>query len=406
MKYENIKIPDKLDEVVKESMDKVYEESRSKKKKAWIAKGCGMVAAASCIVVIGFSNPTFAAKLPVIGHIFETMQDNFWFGGDYNGIAEVLTEETEVSISDESNITENEANSPYKKTDNGVTVTLSEIYSNTQAAYISLAVHSDEVIPDIYDLSVYWEAKSSLNDTVFGDCSALQGERIDDNTYAGIIRVDLNDGRQSVPDLEELENGYSLDLKIYGIGGGLVNPPTPEFDKTEEEMQQMTDAELEEYMNNWVEAHPDYNDSQEFICNDLWEYSLDVNINKDDMQIVDLSSTACDGIGFSSVIKDRFEITIYGLNDNPLDVGNYFPVIFDANGHIMDHGTGNVNTYAINDSDVSKIELVLVDDDIWFNELKKLWYVTEDGLSDPEEISAFKKLVLEKCAYHTEVVFE
>lgn len=141
--------------------------------------------------------------------------------------------------------------------------------------------------------------------------------------------------------------------------------------------------------------------------NGPWNFSLDVAVNNDDTQVIDLESKVENGIGFSSITKDRFEITVYGLNKNPLDMGEYFPVLLDANGHLMSYGDGGcVNTVAINNSDISTVDLFLVDSDLWLNNLKGEWWKSADGLTNEADIKAFKQLLIDNCAYHTEVQFE
>ena len=169
----------------------------------------------------------------------------------------------------------------------------------------------------------------------------------------------------------------------------------------------MYNDERNTFMTNWYNEHPDFEDSEDAIYNGPWTFSLDVTVNNDDAQVIDLADKAENGIGFSKITKDRFEITVYGLNDLPWDTGAYFPVILDADGRLMSYGDGgSVNTVAINDSDVSTVDVFLIDEDLWLNNLKSEWWKTENGLTDQDEIKAFKELLLEKCAYHTEVHFE
>ena len=48
---------------------------------------------------------------------------------------------------------------------------------------------------------------------------------------------------------------------------------------------------------------------------------------------------------------------------------------------------------------------VIVDNDIWLDSLKCEWWKSSEGLTDEEEIKAFKKLLQDNCAYQTEVDF-
>ena len=429
MKFDDIEVPAELDVVVENSMMNIREQQRIKRRKAWIAKGCGLAAAFACVVSIGFANPAFAAKLPLVGHIFEVMQDKFSYGGDYSGIGNVLEENSKDGIDKTDDKSQTDNNKKYTQTVDGVTVTLSEIYCNKQAVYLSMEIHSDKAFPDMYNPQIFTSEKYSFNPSQQGGCPVLNGEKVDDYTYAGLIRFDLNEKVIDTSEIEkiaddikegatdydyeklikvtEVPDNFSLDLTIDQIRGDLKNPPKLDLGKTEEEIEQMSDEEWQAFMKEWENANPDWEEKEATIYNGPWNFSLEVAVNNDDTQVIDLESKVENGIGFSSITKDRFEITVYGLNKNPLDMGEYFPVLLDANGHLMSYGDGGcVNTVAINNSDVSTVDLFLVDSDLWLNSLKGEWWKSADGLTNEADIKAFKQLLLDKCAYHTEVQFE
>ena len=77
--FQDIPIPKELDRVVEESMAQVYREHRRKRFRKLVT-GCTATAA---VFAGGFlflaANPAMAAKLPLIGHVFETMQDHFGY---------------------------------------------------------------------------------------------------------------------------------------------------------------------------------------------------------------------------------------------------------------------------------------------------------------------------------------
>ena len=407
--FNDIKVPEELDKVVEQSMELLRLESKRIQKRKWISKSIGV---AACLSIVGFGavKPVAAAKIPLIGHIFETMQEHFSYGGDYNGIGKALTSETEIS-----NITgtedETADNKIYTKTVDDVTITLSEVYCNEQAIYLSMEIKSEEVIPDIYAPQLFTSEKYSFNSSVLSDCPVLNGERIDVHTYAGLIRLDLNDkkidsatvekrernsdadvGATDVDYMEplkvvEIPETFTLDLSIDEIRGGLKNPENV-----------IAGLGATEEVDELFRAGAVYNGP--------WEFSIDISRSSEDTTVVELKDKAEDGIGFSAIVKDRFEMTVYGLNKIPEDMGGYFPVLLDANGRLMDYGSGgSVNTVAINDHDVSTVYLYLVDNDIWLDSLKCEWWKSSEGLTDEEEIKAFKKLLQDNCAYQTEVHF-
>lgn len=425
MKFKDIEVSDRLDQVVENSLQELRGEKQKRLKHKWIAGGCGMAAAFACAITLGITNPSYATNIPVIGHVFEMMQDKFAYGGDYNGIGTQLTEENVAGDEEQSN--------EYTQTVDGVTVTLSEIYCNNAALYLSMEIHSEQPFPDMYAPQLFTSEQYSFNQTKQGDAVILEGDLVDANTYAGLVRFDLsskvmddseymdylkkseNEGKITEFDSEytkhlkkvDIPETFTLNLSIDEIRCSLKNPPEIDYGKTAEEMESMSDEEWHDYMTKWYQEHPDAEDSQEKIYAGPWNFTLDVDVNSQDTQVVDLKDKAQNGIGLSAITKDRFEISVYSLNEDQQNMGDYFPVILDADGRLMDYGDGgSVCTVAINDSDVSQVDVFLIDASTWLGELKGHWWKTEDGLTDPQEIKEFKQLLLDNCAYHTEVSFE
>ena len=408
MDFGKIEVSDKLDQVVENSLQEVYKKHHRDRQKKWIAGGCGMAAAFAVVFMVGVANPSYAKDIPLVGHIFESMQDKFSYGGNYSGIGTSLVEET--SSENTENTSEAGIEKKYTQTVDGVTVTLSEVYCNQLGLYLSMEIHSDTPFPDMYAPQLFTSEQYSFNSTALGDCVVLNGELVDANTYAGLVRFDLNDKLTDSSGTEKqikLPDSFTMDLSIDEIRVALKNPPVADLGKTPEELEQMTDEEWSAFMKKWDEEHPDFEDSQDAIYKGAWTFSLNVDVNNTDTQVVDLSDRAENGIGFSAITKDRFEISVYSLNENVQDMGTYFPVVLDADGRLMDYGDGgSVCTVAINDSDVSQVDVFLIDESLWLDNLKGHWWKTADGLTDPQEIKEFKQLLIDNCAYHTTVDFE
>ena len=76
----------------------------------------------------------------------------------------------------------------------------------------------------------------------------------------------------------------------------------------------------------------------------------------------------------------------------------------DADGDILDYGSSsNTNTFAIQDRDVSRIDVYICDYVEYMDELKG-YYWSEDYESRKKE-KTFKQLLDERALYHKEVVF-
>lgn len=372
--FDNIPIPEKLDEVISAKMKIIREEEKKHKVKLWMAKGLAAAMVIVCSVVFCAKNPAFAEKLPLIGHIFETMQDSYqYFSGDYNGIGEPL-EEVSVTenMEDVENSTETTNASAYTKTAHGITITLSEIYCNSQALYLTMQMQSEEPFPEVYAWQFFTEEKFSFKSEKDFDCPLIQGELIDSCTFAGMIRLDLDYNLEGI----DIPDEITVELKINEFTGTLVD----------------ADTESGEAIDKFYDGP--------------WEFSLDVKKSTQDTQVVYIYDTNELGIGFEKVVKDRFEITMYDIYEDPSTAADYFPVMLDADGRLMEYGNdGTCTTLDIAGRDVSKVDIFLVDYYLWMDGGLKgdIWRqenppLTEDGRT-------YKELLLEKCAYHKEVIF-
>lgn len=93
--FDKIPVPEDLDQRVRAGI----EEGKKRRKKIAFRKtakvGMGMAAAVALASVLCISNPSFAAKMPLIGHIFEQVENNTSVKGDFSQVAETLTQSTE-----------------------------------------------------------------------------------------------------------------------------------------------------------------------------------------------------------------------------------------------------------------------------------------------------------------------
>ena len=410
--YQKIEIPEELDQIVNRSMNQIYKEQRRKRIRKMVISTGTTAAVFAGGVFFFVNNPTLAANLPFIGHIFEKMQDSFSYEGDYSKVGKALEPESVgQQLESAENTSEMEEVSAYTKTADGLTVTLSEVYCNDQALYITTQIKSEEAFPEVYGFQLHTSEQYSFNPTIQTDLPSIDGDFIDEYTYAGVIRFDLN---QKITDTSEyvktveIPESFTLDLNISQIFGALKNPDEPDFGKTTEELDAMSEDEWHTYMTNWYQENPDWavspNEHQDVIFNGNWEFTLEVNRNSEDTQIVEVNDVNELGIGIEKVVKDRFEITMYEKYTDGAFGADYFPVMLDADGILMDYGgNASVNTVAINDRDVSRVDIFLVDYYKWMDELKgDIWRqpgaLTDDGRT-------YRELLLEECSYHTEIIF-
>lgn len=430
MEFQNIPVSEKLNQVVENSLEQIYTQQRKRRAKSWAVKGSAIAAAFVVCAFVCISNPSIAAELPLMGHIFERMdlekKYEYGFFGDYSDIGTALEDEAVAKkLNDVENIEQMEQVSAYTKSVNGIAVTLSEIYCNDQAMYLTVQLKSETplaITNDFwFDLDCSFDFTSADNEQLV----YIQGEYIDEYTYVGLLRLDMNfqiaddEGyKEEVEQLKkageweyendaivtavyqkyltkvEIPDQFTCTLKLNKLSGTLINAESIKDIKTKEEKANMSEEEWREYYKY-----------EELEIAGPWEYTLNVKKNTEDTQVVMINDVNELGIGFEKVVKDRFEITMYDCYTDDAVCIDYFPVMLDADGILMDYGSsGSCETLAINGRDVSKVDVFLIDYYAWMDELKgDKWRqpgaLTEDGRT-------YKELLLERCAYHKEVVFE
>ena len=198
-----------------------------KKFKAVYKTALGLTAAAAVFSAVCITNPAFAENIPLVGNVFKQLGNSLGFYGDYSKYAKQLTDSTEDALSadadgsqegssnsqnvqvEDQNTTENhnadktKDDQSYSKTVDGTTVTLSEVYCNELAMYLSMTIHTEDKFPDTFirpdgkpDIQLsenstveydYMDGKSNLFNAY------LDGKMLDDNTYAGVLRIPVED---------------------------------------------------------------------------------------------------------------------------------------------------------------------------------------------------------------------
>lgn len=198
-----------------------------KKFKAVYKTALGLTAAAAVFSAVCITNPAFAENIPLVGNVFKQLGNSLGFYGDYSKYAKQLTDSTEDALSadadgsqegssnsqnaqaEDQNTTENDNSDKtkddqsYSKTVDGTTVTLSEVYCNELALYLSMTIHTEDKFPDTFITSDGKpDIKLSENSTVKYDYmdgksnlfnAYLDGKMLDDNTYAGVLRIPVED---------------------------------------------------------------------------------------------------------------------------------------------------------------------------------------------------------------------
>lgn len=391
--------------------------------------GKGLAAAAAILIIaFGFcaANPVLAAKIPVIGHLFEMLQEKVTYSGDYTGYAQPLEEGTKDTLPGREG---EDGNAIYTRTVNGVTVTVSEVYCNQEALNLSLMIEGKEPFRDkiLVDQSgkqslfLDMESVFSFQPAVYAGNGNLEGSFIDDHTFAGIWRLDLQEvltdttaiddmareaegeGREFMITEETLKQygkpislpeQFSVDIHLKTIIGELAEQQSIDWGMSTEELEALSDEEFQELHDRicaqyGIDQYP--NALQNYWMDGPWDFTVPVKVNDTDNRTVIINDWNEEGTGLQSVTVTPFEIRIKmfsGENSGK----DYFPVVLDADGKWMDPGDGDVSSIPASGHDVSHIYVYLCDYQKYMDEIK--------GYRDQDN---FRQILEEQADYAKEV---
>ena len=388
----------------------------------WMKLGGRIAGGMAAALAVGFIfcavNPVMAKNLPVVGGLFEMLQDNVSFFGDFSDHATTL-ESVDTTESDiEGNSSEDteagqdttKDDTAYTKTADGLTITCSEVYANSQAVYITMQFKSGQPFPKTETLAESGTPVIDLDMTGGVDFNSeaspvidgqVEGQFLDDNTYACIFRYDL---AQAAKDYTEYNEKYNE----------MTQQVMDEMGITQADLDDQTDegyALLEEFINKLSERggayqkyikeidipdtfnlHLDITKVRGLEANYQWseedekkygtdagyykyegDWSFDIPVTVDDSQteVMELNDINDEGIGLKSVIRTPYELTVNELYEDGSD-SDCFMVALDANGNKLPYNdsAGNSNNFTIQDRDISTVDIYILDYTQYMDELK------------------------------------
>ncbi len=426
--------------------DFAHKTSKSGYKQKFYKGFTAIAASAAIFSIVCTANPALADNIPVVGSVFQTLGKSLGFYGDFKHYAKPLdtssSTNTDASADSDTQASSGKNNtasdSLYSQTQNGTTLTLSEIYCNDSALYLSMTIQTENEFPDCFlnqdQKPVILFGMDSTLDYSFKDASEnnallnsyLDGKQIDSHTYFGVLRLNKEDiltgENESIPD------NFNIQLNVKNICGYKPDDSTPEmpqdlkdayqqamaengldednYENFTEEQQEIEHQLFTEMWNQYYERYPDategLNHYNTWTLEGDWNFSVDVEKNTSDSITKETKAVDDDGNGILSVTKTPFEIS--------LDVADpdfkYFAVVLDADGNLMAaNGTsGSVYTVAIQDSDVSSISVYLCDYDEYMDELKGYYF--SDDYQEKAKTKTFKQLLDERALASDTISFE
>lgn len=384
-------------------------------KKASIALGCAAAAFFFCMILF-LTNPVMAENLPGIGSLFSLLQDKVSFFGNFEDYATPLQSQTEDGLQSEDNLTPSDGQNTseaFSQTYDGLTITLSEVYADPLAVYLTVLIENEEPFPDTFTdqwgnqtLCLSIQSKMDFRESEDENYYLpyyTEGSFLNENSYSCILRLPLQE-RLDYHDsqgYEEIPDQIHLDFSIEQVLGDLANPKHWDSGYTEEELAAMSDEEFNAVMSQMPEeylTHP--NKYEQYWYDGQWDFSLDLTVDKSRTQVIEINELNDKGVGLADVIVTPYELVVNDLYSPEVASYDYFCVALDADGNRLPYNDsfGNCAFYTVQDRDISTIDIYILDYIEYMDELKgdDNYYNNENKA--PED--KWSTLLEERCFYH------
>ena len=429
----------------------VLQKKASKDPYHWMKSGGRIAGGMAAVLAVGFVfcaiTPVMAKNIPVVGGLFEILQDNVSFFGDFSDHATTLeaVDGTKTDSSETDGAKTDHANNDaiYTKTADGLTITCSEVYANSQAIYVTMQFKSDKPFPEtetgaesgtpVIDLDMTGgvDFNSEASPVIDGQ---VEGKFLDDYTFAFILRYDFAEAAKDYTEYNEKYNEMTQQvMDEMGITQADLDDQTDEgYALLEEFINKLSErgGEYQKYIKDidipdTFNLHLDITKVRGLEANYQWseedekkygrdagyykyegDWSFDIPVTVDDSQteVLELNDTNDAGIGLKSVIRTPYELTVNELYKEGSN-SDCFMVALDANGNTLPYNesTGNCNIFAIQDRDISTVDIYFLDYVQYMDELKG-----QQNLDNPtkEDGQKWKKLLEENAKYHKTLHFD
>lgn len=339
----------------------------------------GSMAAVLCVTCIFcVMNPVMAREIPILGSIFGRIADVYSFGK----IPEEGT--VELSVERGTDLVEEDGESvpteDLDAADGGITISIIEEYASNQAAYIGVKVENEQAFPEMVATidsgQQFIKARTtetySFSQKPRRNRRYIEGKFVDEHTFLGIIRMDYDDIRRAVEEMEmqdgdvQIPEAFTLELEISEIASTLKDFEIPEeFDISDEEFEQMTEEEQAAYTDSIPRAWYGI-EYQSWHQAGTWHFTLPVRMTDENARTIEVGQYDDGGIGVESIEISSMEIKINTVM--PQDACLY-TVVFDADGRqIETSNSSNVGFARLIDGyDISEVSIYLCDLSAYFD---------------------------------------
>ncbi len=249
---ENIKVPPQLNDYILKGFEKgVSDKKKDLKYKRMTAVKRTAIASVLGIALIGITNPAMASKIPLVGNVFNEIEKNIRFPGNYSQYATSVNETVKSK---------------------GISATISEVLCDGQSLYVTYEIESDKsiknmvqgnqlMLEDEYNITSF-----SNKELIQNNMGGLEGKLVDDYTFIGVRKFDLLSLNTEIP------NEFEFKTKTEVMG--------------------------------------EFNGNENNLVFGTWAFKVPVKVNKDLRNEIDLNYNIGNGININSLSITPFDMAL------------------------------------------------------------------------------------------------
>lgn len=351
---DRIPVPEKLDEVIGESLRQLRREKRKKR----------MTAAAGLAAAVSVCMAGYVLGRNAVQYGEEEQQTAA-------GNIEARTDEPEYLFArgaEEDEIPAEHTDSVYLQESEGITLTVSNVYHNGYTMYMTVLMRSEEPFSDSlsryragqgYTAELESRGESGLEGENSGipDPDIMTGRFIDDRTFAGTVCTALPDQENG-----EIPDQFAYEWNISSIS-------------------------MEE------------DDGSKVTCRGDWNFQVEVEKNTGRTEVTDINGTNRNGEGIGRVVKTADDIYAEILIPEEARREDYTVAVCDASGALMNEAG---EYYRTENRDISTVYIFLCDREE-YEKLKSGYRSGENAAGSGSRI--FAEILKEHALYSTELHF-
>ena len=282
----DVEVPTDVSKSFDKALNDLTEAPKGKgKAHRWITAIASTAAVLALSTGVLMANPVLAAKIPIIGRIFEQVEDKVTYSGDFKDKADVLVVDPEVTSEAE------DVNSTYVAEGNGIKVTASEVYCDGYSIYLTTEIKAEN--GGLSKVMSYYSDRNNFDGVTVhfmytegtwntaGASGALinnhiEGNVIDDNTLVGMIKIDFGK-------VVSGDGVFDLDLSFLGYD-------------SEESMNNMGDD---------ISAGHKYEGE--------WQLSIPYTVDTKSAKMITVNEQSADGFGIEKIFVSPYQVVVYSI---------------------------------------------------------------------------------------------